>query len=112
MLAKSARLSRSEFTTVFSRPQKRSHFPEYSVYHTPAPTFKASVVVGKKVAKQAVGRNRLRREVYGALAQYQANHPGVSGWYIIIMKPPLAKATKAQRQVVHQDILAQMTKSR
>ena len=112
MLSKTARLSRQEFSTVFACPQKRTHFPECSVYYTPSPSFKASVVVGKKVAKLAVDRNRLRREVYGALQAALAEGLDPQGCYIFIIKPPFAKLTKAERQATIDDILAQNLKSR
>ena len=35
-------------------------------------TFRAAVVVSKKVSKSAVARNRLRRRIYGALDGYAA----------------------------------------
>lgn len=112
MLPKSARLSRHEFSTVFTRPQSRVHLPEYSLYFSPSPTFKASVVAGKKVAKLAVDRNRLRREVYGAIQTYIAHHPPLTRQYIFILKPAYAKLTKAQRQEVVSRLLAQNLKSR
>lgn len=112
MLATANRLSRAEFTTVFSRPQKRVHFPEYSLYYSPTPTFKASVVVGKKVAKLAVRRNRLRRVVYGALARYCATYVPLAGSYIIILKPAYGTLTEANQQAVIESLLAQMVKLR
>ncbi|MFN3188243.1 MAG: ribonuclease P protein component [Candidatus Paceibacteria bacterium] len=112
MLPKNARLSRQEFSTVFARPQKRTHFPECSIYYTPSPTFKASVVVGKKVAKLAVVRNRLRREVYGALQTQLFGDVDLQGNYIFIFKPSFAKLSKAKRQAVVSDLLAQNLKSR
>jgi len=112
MLAKSARLNRSEFTTLFSRPSERTHLPLYSIYSSPALSFKASVVVGKKVAKLAVKRNALRREVYAGLQAMLATSPDVVGSYIFIIKPPYATLTKVQRHEVIRQLLAQITKAR
>jgi ribonuclease P protein component len=112
MLPKSSRLSRAEFPTVFSRPDKRQHFSEYSMYYSPAATFKASVVVGKKVAKLAVNRNRLRREVYTGLQHSLLSQSNLTGSYIFIFKPSFAKMTKAERQAVIAQLLAQKSKAR
>lgn len=107
MLPKSARLSRHEFSAVFARPTKRAHFPEYSMYFTPSPTFKASVVAGKKVSKQAVGRNRLRREVYGWLQTKLLADQNLAGSYIFILKPAFSKLNKAKRRLIIAGLLAQ-----
>lgn len=112
MLPKTARLSRQEFSTVFARPERRTHLPEYSLYFSPSSTFKVAVVAGKKVAKQAVDRNRLRREVYGSIQTAIVGGLNPTGQYIIILKPPYAKLTKANRQAVITTLLAQNLKSR
>lgn len=112
MLAKAHRLSRPEFSKVFAYPQKRLHFPLYSLYQVQSPDFKASVVVGKKVAKLAVQRNHLRRRVYAALQQYFRTTPKQSGTWIIIIKPPFATLTHAERQTAITHLLAQIANSR
>lgn len=112
MLPKSARLSRHEFSAVFTRPEKRAHFPEYSLHFLSSPTFKTSVIVGKKVAKRAVDRNQLRREVYGGLQTQLKSETNPTGNYIFILKPPFAKLSKAKRQEVIRGLLAQNQKSR
>ncbi len=112
MLPKSARLSRHEFSAVFTRPEKRAHFPEYSLYFSTSPTFKASVVAGKKVAKRAVDRNQLRRAVYGGLQAHLKSETNPTGHYIFILKPPFTKLSKAKRQAVIAGLLAQNQKSR
>jgi ribonuclease P protein component len=112
MLPKSARLSRQEFSTIFARPEKRAHFPLYSMYFVPSPVFKASVVAGKKVAKLAVDRNRLRREVYNGLQSQLKVTENLTGHYIFILKPPFAKLSKAKRQALIAGLLAQNLKSR
>lgn len=108
MLSKINRHSRAEFSAVFSRPAKRSHLPDYSLYYSSSPTFKASVVVGKKVEKLAVDRNRLRREIYAQLQNHYLSHPALVGSYIFIIKLPYAKKTKAQRQLMIKEMLSQI----
>ncbi|MCD8563893.1 MAG: ribonuclease P protein component [Candidatus Pacebacteria bacterium] len=66
MLARSRRISRLEFETLFT--EKRSLFTEtvsllYTLKNTEKPS-KFAVIVSKKVAKKAVQRNYLRRVVY------------------------------------------------
>jgi len=112
MLSKSARLSRAEFSVVFTRPEKRVHISECSIYYASSPTFKASVVVGKKVAKLAVQRNRLRREVYAQIQTALQNDTALHGQYIFILKPPYTKLSKAKRKTVIIELLAQNLKSR
>lgn len=107
MLPKSAKLSRHEFAAVFTRPKSRVHLPEYSMYYSPSPAFKASVVVAKKVVKQAVGRNQLRREVYGGLQSKLIDNPNLSGSYIFILKPSFSQLSKAKRKEVITGLLAQ-----
>lgn len=105
MLKKTARLSRVEFLAVFSRPTKYWHLPLYSIYYSLSPTFKVSVVVGKKVSKLAVRRNRLRREIYGWLKQEYSNNPKLVGNYIFITKPAYAQKTTAERQSIIKEML-------
>jgi ribonuclease P protein component len=112
MLAKTHRLTRAEFSAVFARPHKRQHTAEYSLYCTTSLDFKVAVVVGKKVAKEAVVRNRLRREVYGALQHQFRSTPEITGAYLIILKPPYGKHTKSERQTIIKSLLAQITRVR
>lgn len=105
MLKKTARLSRSEFTKVFSQPVKRVYLPFYTFYYSPSPTFLVSVVVGKKVAKLAVKRNHLKREIYGLIQQKYSVNPNLQGSYIFIIKTPYAQKTKAERQVIIKTML-------
>lgn len=89
MLAKKERLTTAEFNRSFSLG-KRIHAPELQIIFHSSPMFQAAAVVGKKVAKSAVRRNRLRRQLYGALETvFPAPRPPVT--LIVIAKPPLAQ---------------------
>ena len=96
MLKKTERLSRSEFTHYF-KIGKRINSEYFTIVISPALTFKAVAVVGKKVHKEAVDRNRLKRQVY---AQLQVWRKSVVGVYLVLVKPPLAKKTKAERNKI------------
>lgn len=84
MLAKSQRLSRAQFSTFF-KSGKRRHCDTASAVFTPHPTFHASVVVSKKVAKKSVDRNRIRRQIYAQL--YSLKRQAHTGVFIILVKP-------------------------
>ncbi len=94
MLPKKQRLNRAQFSEYFSSG-RRSHTPYLTFIMSPSSTFKAVVVVGKKVAKKAHDRNRLKRRLYSLIseAQKQKNWTGV---LLVIAKPALFKLTKRQ----------------
>lgn len=62
MLPKSARLSRSEIAQVRSSG-RRSHSAHLLAHRLGAQQSKYAITVSKKVAKNAVARNRLRRRL-------------------------------------------------
>ncbi len=96
MLKKQQRLSTASFNEVF-KIGRRLHTPYFQVVYLQSTDFHASVVVGKKVAKTAVLRNRLRRQVYGVLSRCQ--HPDQLPYtLIVIAKPPLGGLVR--REVV------------
>jgi len=88
MLKKSERLTRQAFTQYFTAGKKH-HFPHLTIVYTPHASVHASVVVGKKVAKQAVRRNTLRRRVYAQLYQ-RLKKEGITGVFIVLLKPSFA----------------------
>lgn len=93
MLKKKERLDRKTFDRFFVSG-KRYHTPNFQLVHTPMADFHGSSVVGKKVFKSAVRRNRLRRQVYGAL--YRARVRGaLTGVFIIIAKQSAGTLSKA-----------------
>lgn len=89
MVPKHSRLSREAFLATF-KVAKRARGAGIQVLYTPAPTFKASVVVSKKVAPLAVSRNRIRRVTYATLRHIYDNTP-LSGHYIVIFLPESKK---------------------
>lgn len=84
MLKKKERLTKKEFDRFFSAG-KRIHSPAFTLLYTPSETFHGAVVVGKKVYKKAVDRNRLRRRLYNALYK-EIRETGTTGVFIILAK--------------------------
>lgn len=85
MLAKKHRLSRTDFSQYFKQG-KRFHSKFATLIFTPDKNhFHGAVVVSKKVNKQAVRRNTLRRRVYAQL--YRTLNEEKTGVYIIVLKP-------------------------
>jgi ribonuclease P protein component len=107
MFARSNRLSRPQFEHFF-KTGKRINSPELTVVYAPHTNTHAAAVVGKKVARKAHDRNRLRRRIYGVLyrALKKLPQPGV---YIVIAKPAYAKLSKPQQLESVQKILNRIT---
>jgi ribonuclease P protein component len=87
MLKKKERLTRTEFDRSFSSG-KRTHTPYFQIISSPSDSFHGSVVVGKKVYKKAVDRNRLRRQLYSVLYHFHKNNASTKT-YILITKPTI-----------------------
>lgn len=83
MLQKKERLNRNDFNRFFSAG-KRSHSKHFQLIFHPHSSFHASVVVSKKIAREAVRRNKLRRRVYDIVRNTRENL--AVGVYIIITK--------------------------
>lgn len=94
MLKKAQRLNRSAFSSYFEKG-RRTHGTYLTCVYTPAPAFFTAVVVGKKVSKKAVVRNRVRRRVYGLIEKKITQKP-VLGVYIFITKPACATLSRAE----------------
>lgn len=94
MLKKSERLNRAAFSQYFAKG-KRNHGTYTTIITSPAETFFASVVVGKKVFKLAHQRNSLRRRVYALVERYKKER-NLTGVFIIITKPEAAKLSKKE----------------
>lgn len=90
MLKKRERLTKKEFDRFFSSG-RRFHSPLFSLVYSQEASFHGSVVVGKKVFKRAVDRNRLRRRLYSVLYRLSREKER-KGVYIILTKPLAAKA--------------------
>jgi ribonuclease P protein component len=97
MLAKPQRLSRVQFSSFF-KSGKRKHAEVATVIYTPYPTFHGSVVVSKKVAKKAVDRNKIRRQIYSQL--YLLKKQTYTGVFIVLVKPGFV--TLARKQALEQ----------
>lgn len=63
MLPKSKRISKGSFKTI-SLQSKVFHSPHFTLRSTTSPVEGFAVLVSKKVAQQAVLRNKIRRRVY------------------------------------------------
>ena len=83
MISKEQRLDRGVFMEVLKRGRK-VHTATYSLYYMPAPTFRAAVVVSKKIARRAVVRNHIRRRTYTALRSLEISQ----GYFLVLMKAP------------------------
>ncbi len=94
MLAKKERLDRKAFDRFFVSG-KRFHTANFQLIYTAQPAFHGSVVVGKKVFKSAVRRNRLRRRVYAVLYRLK-DAPTPAGVFIIIAKPAAGTLIQAK----------------
>jgi ribonuclease P protein component len=89
MLKKENRLGRAGFSHYF-KVGKKQHSEYLTLVTHPSPIFKASVVVGKKVYKNAVDRNKVRRRIYGEFSQIKQNQQII----IVIVKPTFSKLSK------------------
>lgn len=87
MFKKQERLSRAEFSHYFAQG-RRTHDRYTTIIYVPHPERKTAVVVGKKVAKQAVRRNTLRRRAY-AILRAVLEETQATGVYIVILKPAI-----------------------
>jgi len=84
MLSKHSRLPREAFLSTF-KAARRTRGVGIQVLYAPASTFKASVVVSKKVAPLAVSRNRIRRVTYTTLRTLHTEIPLTGHWIIIFL---------------------------
>ncbi|HCC05560.1 TPA: ribonuclease P protein component [Patescibacteria group bacterium] len=68
MLKKKQRLSRADFTNLLKKG-KRLHSPYFSLLYMGAQETKCGLVVGKKIAKKATMRNKVRRQIYAIFGE-------------------------------------------
>ncbi|MEM9336749.1 MAG: ribonuclease P protein component [Patescibacteria group bacterium] len=92
MLKKTERLSKQAFDTYY-KTGKRIHTSHLQLIYTPHASFHGAVVVGKKVFKKAVDRNRLRRQLYSRLYTWKQSSSRV-GVFIVIAKPSIKNLPK------------------
>lgn len=89
MFSATERLSRPAFTEYF-KTGRRYQTPALTLIYLPFSQLLVSTVVGKKVSKLAVGRNRLRRRIYASMRRSFTALNVTSGVYIVITKPVAA----------------------
>lgn len=106
-LNKTERLKREQFTQFFKQGT-RTHSKYATMVHHPADTLHASVVVSKKVAKQAVTRNKLRRRVYN-LIRSEIKNQNKTGVYIMVLKPSIQELTTKEQGEQIKTIIGQTT---
>ena len=94
MLPKKERLTSKMFDRFFSSG-RRINSDLWQIVYVPSSDFRAAVVVGKKIDKSAVKRNRLRRQVYNLLYRYHKYHQR-NGAYLILTRPPIKTTTFAE----------------
>lgn len=111
MFKKSNRINRTEFAEYF-KVGRRFHVGNFTLIYSPAPTLGVSVVVGKKVFKEAVDRNKLRRRVYAVTRIHFSTNLLDSGVFIIISKPTAKKLERKNIKLEIESLLALTPKSR
>jgi ribonuclease P protein component len=104
MFKKTERLNRALFTDYF-KTGRRFQSPSLTLIYTPNIAFKTAAVVGKKVSKSAVTRNRIRRRLYAATARFKTEKALDTGVCILIAKPPALGATRAVLAAETTDLL-------
>lgn len=95
MLSKKKRLNRANFNKILekSRRVENNLFSLRARFVDKKESFRASVVVSSKVAKKAVVRNTLKRQIYDILAQ----NKGLSGlWAVVYVKKEAVSKEKAE----------------
>ena len=73
--------------------------------YSPSTHFHGAVVVGKKVYKRAVDRNKLRRQIYNLVYNLKKNND-IKGVFIILTKPPVSTLKYADLKNEVQGLLA------
>lgn len=106
MLKKGERVARADFLQFF-KTGRRFHSAHLTLVYTPYPTFHGSVVVSKKVSKQAVTRNSIRRRIYARLHTLRAS----GGVYIINVKPSFGTLTKNEARAEIETLIGRMKKT-
>lgn len=93
MLAKKNRLPVQEALTRIGRITRKAGFT-IKAFPAAFPYSRFGVVVGKRVAKSAVGRNTIRRRAFSALERTQGAWPVAD--YLVIVHPTAATYTTDQ----------------
>jgi ribonuclease P protein component len=105
MFKKTERLNRTHFAEFF-KTGRRFNSPALTLVYRPQVPFKAAVVVGKKVSKSAVDRNRTRRRLYAAAARFRDQYVVTTGVCIVIAKPSAGQLPRMALAAELHDLLA------
>lgn len=105
MLKRKERLDSKLFTYTFKQG-KRLNKEHITAIFLPETSFKASVVVSKKIEKRAVKRNLWRRRVYSLLREVKSDLGfEKGGYYIFLLKVKGVKLSKKKfKQIVKTQI--------
>lgn len=103
MLKKTERLTKKEFDRFFASG-RRYHNAMLSLVYSPAPEFHGAVVVGKKIYKKAVDRNRLRRRLYNIIYR-MSREKNLKGVYIVLTKAPAKEVNFSVLRTALEDIV-------
>lgn len=93
MLSKQLRLTKKEFTEAFKN-NTRTQTQFFTVLHSKSDSPKFSVVVSKKIQKNAIERNKTRRRVYSVIRDLEI-HTQSNGTYILLVKKPVLSLSYA-----------------
>lgn len=110
MLPRSERIQRAEFKA-YSPSHQRLHSTHIMLGYSNAPdVFKTVVTVSKKVSKEAVQRNKIRRILYDVLAN---NRPVLkNGIYMVRVKVGAKDVSKKQLRSELQELIGRVEKAR
>lgn len=108
MFKKTERLSRSEFSQHF-KVGKKHQFKYLTIITDKTDSTKVAVVVGKKVAKSAVKRNKIKRRIYASLRKQFSEKKGV-GVVVVIVKPAYASLPRKAADIFLIESIAQVAK--
>jgi ribonuclease P protein component len=104
MLPRSKRLSRAEIAHVLKAGTRASD-PMCDMRYLKGQSFKAAVIVSKKVARTSVARHRIKRSVFAALHTLPA-----SAFHVVVFpKKPEARVTSTSYTTVCERILNRLT---
>lgn len=110
MLKKTQRLRTAGFNEVFA-VGKRLHTPYFQIIFVRSTDFHCAVVVGKKVHKTAVARNRLRRQMYASIYRFSKVTP-LPFTMIVVAKPSCVGIhQRAVSSLVH-EMLQELVRTR
>lgn len=101
MLPVAKRLSRQDFVTLRKRG-KALHSSFFTLVHVPQTESRGAVVVAKKVALEAVTRNRLKRQLRALLP---ACFAASAGLYLLVAKPAAKARTFSELEASLTELL-------